>query len=88
MTEESSRRRASYRMNAVRREEEMHAFTDHPVHPPGRAESTWDRLAAVKRRYDPTDLFRLNQKHPTGRRRRIGLGRGLPDAGLCVGMVM
>jgi FAD/FMN-containing dehydrogenase len=25
---------------------------------PGR---TWDRLAAIKRRYDPTNLFRLNQ---------------------------
>jgi FAD/FMN-containing dehydrogenase len=28
---------------------------------PGR---TWDRLAAVKRRYDPTNLFRLNQNVP------------------------
>jgi FAD/FMN-containing dehydrogenase len=28
---------------------------------PGR---TWDRLAEVKRRYDPTNLFRLNQNIP------------------------
>jgi hypothetical protein len=26
--------------------------------------STWDRLVAAKRRYDPTNLFRLNQNVP------------------------
>jgi FAD/FMN-containing dehydrogenase len=26
--------------------------------------STWDRLTAIKRRYDPTNLFRLNQNVP------------------------
>ena len=25
---------------------------------------TWDRLASVKRRYDPSNLFRLNQNVP------------------------
>ena len=25
---------------------------------------TWDRLAEIKRRYDPTNLFHLNQNVP------------------------
>jgi FAD/FMN-containing dehydrogenase len=28
--------------------------------------ATWDRLVEVKRRYDPTNLFRLNQNIPPG----------------------
>jgi hypothetical protein len=28
--------------------------------------ATWDRLVAIKRRYDPTNLFRLNQNVPPG----------------------
>ena len=27
--------------------------------------ATWDRLAAIKARYDPTNLFRLQPEHPT-----------------------
>jgi FAD/FMN-containing dehydrogenase len=30
--------------------------------------STWDRLTAIKHRYDPTNLFRLNQNIPSAKR--------------------
>jgi hypothetical protein len=29
--------------------------------------ATWDRLTAIKRRYDPTNLFRLNQNVPSAK---------------------
>jgi len=34
----------------------------HAAYPDG----TWDRLTEIKRRYDPTNLFRLNQNIPPG----------------------
>ena len=30
--------------------------------------ATWDRLAAIKRHYDPTNLFHLNQNIPPSER--------------------
>jgi FAD/FMN-containing dehydrogenase len=35
--------------------------------------ATWDRLVEIKRRYDPTNLFRLNQNIPPD-----GSGSGRP----------
>ena len=29
--------------------------------------ATWERLTAIKRRYDPTNLFHLNQNIPPAR---------------------
>jgi hypothetical protein len=33
--------------------------------------ATYDRLAALKTRYDPTNLFRLNQNRPRGRHQPV-----------------
>lgn len=39
--------------------------------------STWDRLAAIKSRYDPTNLFRLNRNIPPALQPRATImGRG------------
>lgn len=34
----------------------------------GTGDFTWDRLAGTKGRYDPTNLFRLNQNMPPAAR--------------------